>query len=620
MPMPDWFKIPWLLAISFSLIVAMILLPGCMPPSTEIRDSGHPILKVKPHSAPPFRTRLIDDVEMKESRSPVGKYGGTFYDANIGRGPKTFNPLAATDATSSQIGGMMFVGLAETDPYSGETVPHLAKSIEVKPDNLTYVVTLRRGLTWSDGHPLTADDVLFTWNELIKTGLGNASNRDIVMINGKLPSVRKVDDLTLEFKTPEPFAPFKSNLSAAILPKHIVQPVIRNNPKAFDSLWGVTAKPESFVVNGPFLLEEYVSGQRIILKRNPTYFMVDKAGNRLPYLSRYVIEFVQDQNAEILQFEQGRIDSLGVPGNQVFYVKHLQTPEFTMYDLGPATGTTFMVLNLNPRKDKMTGKPYVDPKKSRWFRDLNFRKAIDYAIRRDQIVQNILMGVGAPLFTAESLASVYLNKDLADGHPYNLEQARAYLKASGFRWNEKNQLLDREGNRVEFELITNTGNLERESVGVSIKEDLQKLGMKVNFKPIDFNVLVGKMDTSEWESVILGLTGSPIEPHGGKNVWESTGALHLFNQRNPENDQPGADRLEPWEQELDRLFNLGATVLDQEKRRAIYNQYQQVVYDHLPLIYLYSPKSVIAVRDRIRNFDPTPLGTFHNLESIWIQE
>lgn len=610
-------RIPWYIRCFTMLILLAVVLSGCEPPSTRIVDSGHEIIKVKPHSAPESQTVVIDGTEFKQSRFPVGEYGGTFYESGIGGGPKTFNPLVSKDQASSHIGELMFVGLTETDPYTGETVPHLAKSVELKPDNLTYVVTLRKGLVWSDGHPITADDVVFTWNEIIKPGLGNASNRDVIMVNGQLPSIRKLNSLTVEFKTPEPFAPFKGNLGMSILPRHVVEPVIRNNPKGFDSWWGVTAKPSSFVVNGPFMIEEYISGQRVVLKRNPRYFMVNKDGERLPYLGRYVIDYVQDQNAQILRFEQGHSDYLGVPGSDVFYIKHLPNTDFKIYDLGPATGTTFLTFNLNPRRNKETGKPYISPVKSAWFRDVNFRKAVDYAVRRDQIVQNILMGVGAPLFTAESLSSIYLNTALAAGHSHDLEHAKDFLRQSGFHWDSKGQLLDKAGHRVEFELITNSGNLERESVGVAIKEDLEKLGIKVNFKPIEFNVLVGKMDTAEWEAVILGLTGSPIEPHGGKNVWESTGSLHLFNQRKPETDMPGTDRVEPWEQQLDDLFNRGATTLDPEKRKAIYRQYQQVVYENLPMLYLYSPKSIIAVKNRVENLDPTPLGVFHNLESIW---
>lgn len=613
-----------ILRFTLPVILCLLLvasLSACAPPSTKTTDSGHAIIKVKPPAVvPPVETKVINGVEFKQSRSPVGQFGGTFYEGSIGGGPKTLNPLVSTDASSSQIAGLMFSGLVETDPYTGDTIPHMAKSVEVKPDNVTYIVTLRKGITWSDGKPITADDVVFTWNRIIKEGLGNASHRDGIMINGKLPTVRKLDALTVEFRTPEPFGPFKATLGNAILPKHVVEPLIRNNPKAFDSLWGVSAKPSSFVVNGPFILEEYISGQRVVLKRNPSYFMVDANGERLPYLDRYVIEFVQDTNAVKLQFEQGRIDNMSVQGKDVFYVKHLQTPDFTMYDLGPSTGTTFIVFNLNPRRNRETGRPYISPVKSAWFRDLNFRKAVDYAIRRDQIIQNNLMGVGAPLFTAESLASVFLNKSLADGHPPDVEKAREYLKASGFHWDKAGQLFDKQGNKVEFELITNTGNLERESVGVSIKEDLEALGMKVNFKPIDFNVLVGKMDTSEWEAVILGLTGSSIEPHGGVNVWTSQGTLHLFNQRNKERDDPSSDRLEPWERQLDDIFYRGATNLDFEKRKAIYAEYQQVAYDNLPFIYLYSPKIIVAVRTRIQNLDPTPLGLFHNIESIWVKD
>lgn len=234
--------------IGFTLVG--FLLAGCNPPEQRLVDSGHKIIKVEAKTAPPFQTRVIDGVEFKESRSPVGRFGGTYYAASIGRSPKTFNPLASKDATSSTIGGLMFSGLTDTDAYSGDTIPHLARSVELKPDNVTYIVTLRKGLEWSDGKPITADDVVFTWNSIIKEGLGNPSHRDVILIDGKLPSVRKIDNLTIEFKTPAPFAPFQQNLGDPIFPKHIVEPVIRNNPKAFDSFWGVTAKPSSFVVNG----------------------------------------------------------------------------------------------------------------------------------------------------------------------------------------------------------------------------------------------------------------------------------------------------------------------------------------------------------------------------------
>ena len=119
----------------------------------------------------------------------------------------------------------------------------------------------------------------------------------------------------------------------------------------------------------------------------------------------------------------------------------------------------------------------------------------------------------------------------------------------------------------------------------------------------------------------MGLTGDNLEPHSGVNVWRSDGSLHLFNQRRGVNGQPAdlSDRL-PWEKEIDTYFEQGAQTFDVAGRHAIYNQFQQVVYDEAPLIYLYSPLGIVAVRDHIRNFDPTPLEAFHNMEEIWLDK
>jgi peptide/nickel transport system substrate-binding protein len=605
----------------FSLLVVVsfgmsVFLSACQPPDPK---AGLQIEKITQQKAKgDFETRVINGVEMKISRDPVGRFGGTFYTASPGRGPKTFSPLASKDGTSSSIGGLMFIGLLETDAYTGLPVPHLAKSYRILPDNQTYLVTLRKGLVWSDGYPLTADDVVYTWNDIVLKGLGNPSARDILLVDGKLPTVEKVDELTIRFKTPVPFAPFIESLGQSIYPKHIIDPVIRDNPKKFDSFWGVSADPSSFVVNGPFILEKYDSGQRVTLKRNPKYFMANRNGERLPYLDRYVIDFVQDENAQFLLFQQGRLDELGIPGSQVSEIRRLNFPKFRIIDLGPATGSQFLTFNLNPRINKTTHKPYVRPEASRWFRDPNLRHAVDYAIDREAMVMNILRGVGKPLFTAESLNSIYLNKDLAKGHPRDLAHAKALLKRSGFRWNKAGELLDKTGKRVEFELNTNAGNLGREATGVQIKNDLAELGMKVNFRAVDFNVLVGRMDTGGWECMIMGLTGSGTEPHGGANVWSSQGALHFFNQRLPATDSSENSYLEPWETELDHLFNQGAKTIGYTNRLPYYHAYQKVIYDNALMLYLYSPSSIQAVRTRVQNFFPTTFSAFHNIESIWI--
>lgn len=587
------------------------------------KGAGKEIISVRTASHPPFKTVDVDGAELMEARGPLGEFGGTFHSSQIGDGPKTFNPWASFDATSSSLGGMMFAGLVTTDAYSGETVPYLAKSVVLSEDKLTYKVTLRKGLLWSDGKPLTASDVVFTWNEIIKPGFGNASHRDVVLVDGKFPEVKALDDRTIQFKTAKPFAPFIRNLSEAIAPKHILKPVVAKGSAAFSAFWGVddaVKHPKSFVSSGMWLFNHYDPRLRVTFKRNPKFFMVDKQARRLPYLDQYVINFVGDMNNQELQFEQGKADSYSVSGNFVSHVRQLKKPAFKLYNMGPTSGTIFMAINLNKRKDAQ-GKPLVDPIRSKWFNDVNFRQAINHSINRQDIVANILKGVGAPLFTSENLSSLFLNRTLAQGFPVDLQASRKLLQKSGYTRDQQGQLHDSTGHPVEFTLYTNSGNTEREAVGVNIKQDLADLGMKVNFKPIDFNVLVGRMNESTWETLIMGLTGDNLEPHSGVNVLKSDGSLHLYNQRVVKSGKSVdlSDRL-PWEKEIDQLMEQGAQTFDTGERHQIYDQVQQILSDQAPMIYLYSPLGIVAVRDRIHNFDPTPLEAFHNLEEIWIKE
>ena len=152
-----------------------------------------------------------------------------------------------------------------------------------------------------------------------------------------------------------------------------------------------------------------------------------------------------------------------------------------------------------------------------------------------------------------------------------------------------------------------------------IKQDLEDLGMKVNFKPIEFNTLVNKLsNTNDWDMAIMGLTGSPLEPNDGKNVWKSTGPLHLFNQR-PQNYKVD-DRLE-WEKELDEIFELGAQKLTFEERKPVYDRYQTIIYNQKPIIYLYSPIRIAAIRKKFKNVFPTPLsGLVYNLDELYIED
>lgn len=555
----------------------------------------------------------VSGVDYLQSQAEIGKFGGSLVASTIGEGPKTFNPFNTKDNISAMMSEVMYDGLLTTHPVTGQPIPKLAKSFSVNGND--YVIHLRRGIKWSDGKPITADDVVFTWQNIIFDGYGNTSTRDSIIIDGKLPTIKKIDDYTVEFKTPQPFAPFIRMLSTPIAPKHIFEPAVKKGKEYFETFLSTNVDPKTLVTSGAFKLKEYVPAQRVVFERNPNYYMINKNNQKLPYLNKLVYLIVGDINNEVLKFEGGELDTIGLQGANVARFKELEKhSNFKVYNLGPDTGTMFVSFNLNNRKDK-NGKYFVDLKKQRWFQDKNFRQAVDYAIDRKNMVLNIANGLAAPLYTAESLNSIYLNKNLK---PYdrNIEKSKDLLKKSGYWWDKKGHLMDKFGNHVEFNLFTNAGNTEREAIGVMVKQDLEDLGMKVNFKPIEFNSLVNKLvNTSDWDIVIMGLTGSPLEPNGGKNVWMSNGTLHMFNQRPAGYTK---DDRYSWEKELDYLYTQGALATTFEARKKFYDEYQKIVYEEKPFVYIYSPLRITAIRTKFKNVFPTSLGgVTYNIEEIY---
>lgn len=609
-----------ILYIILIVIFVLFSLKACINvdvAENETTETATPTEQNSVEFPPAPKTVTISEIDYMQSQAPVGKFGGAMVSSTIGEGPKTFNPFNTKDATSSTMAEIMFDGLVTTKPDTGEVIPKLAKSFEISKDGKIYTIKLRKGITWSDGKPITADDVVFTWNKIILAGLGNTSTRDSVYIDGELPVVEKIDDYTVKFTTKKPFAPFLRILSASIAPKHVFEPVVKKGSKYFESFWGTTTQPKDFITSGAFRLKEYVPAQRIVFVRNPNYYEINLKGEKLPYLDKIIYLIVGDLNNEILKFEAKELDIISLRGSNVGrYKEREKKSDFVIHNIGPDTGTMFVAINMNKRKNQH-GKYYVDSKKQEWFNDKNFRDAIDWATDRQSLVNNIANGLASPLFTAESLNSIYLNEKLKNGHPQDINKAKAYLEKSGFKL-KNGVLYDKNNNRVEFDLYTNAGNTEREAIGVMVKQDLEDLGMRVNFKPIEFNSLVNKLVNSyDWDLVIMGLTGSPLEPHNGKNVWYSNGSLHLFNQRPA--DKPYTDRL-PWEAELDRIMDEASLKVNFEDRKKLYDQYQQIIYEEKPIIYLYSPVRVIAIRKKFKNIFPSPLsGVAGNLDEIYIE-
>jgi peptide/nickel transport system substrate-binding protein len=208
-------------------------------------------------------------------------------------------------------------------------------------------------------------------------------------------------------------------------------------------------------------------------------------------------------------------------------------------------------------------------------------------------------------------------------YEYNPDKAKELLLNAGFQYNDEGQLLDDQGNRVRFTLITNAGNKLREAMGAQIKRDLAKIGIQVDFNPIAFSTLVEKLSNSlDWECHLLGFSGGGLEPNNSANVWSTEGGLHSFNQK-PTVGQPEIQGWEvaPWEQEINDLYIKGSQELDEQKRKAIYGEAQRLIKEYLPFIYMVNPLSMTAVRDRVEGIEYSALGgAFWNIHELRISE
>ena len=554
------------------------------------------------------KTIKINETEFKQTQYPIGKFGGTLNLSVWGSGPKTFNLWASTDNTSSTLSALMFDGLFTDDPDTGEIIPHLAKSYEILDGGKTIKVKLRKGIKWSDGVEITSDDVIFTWNEIVFKGLEGGGFQSLCLIDGKFPAVKKIDKETVEFMTHVVFAPLLRQISYPPAPKHIFDPLIKETgsdaKKVFLSFWGIDTKPNNFVVSGPFKLSRYVQGERIEFTKNPNYFVINRKDEKLPYLNKIIYAIVQDPALELFKFLAGEIDVVSVSGTDVALVKKIEKKKkaFKVVNLGPSSGTEFLVLNFC--------RDAINHVSTKWFDNVYFRQAISHAIDRNAIVDNVLGGIGKPLFTPEALPSIYLNKKIADGYPQDLNLSKELLKKGGFKWNSNAELIDVKNNKVEFTVLTNAENINRQTIGVILQDDFKKLGIKVNLRPIDFNTLVGKSDSGDWEAIIIGFTGGFFEPNEGANVWKLNGRLHMFDSK------PHKPRN--WELEIDKIFNEGTKYVDFKVRKKFYDRYQEIVYDKLPFIYLVSPLRISAYQNKLGNLQPTIYGgLLHNLESIY---
>jgi peptide/nickel transport system substrate-binding protein len=499
--------------------------------------------------------------------------------------PKTFDPLKVEDDASNAIRYLTGGVLVRVNRRSQQLEPELALSWKMSKDGRQISFRLRSGISFSDGTPFSAGDVAYTVQKLMDPALHSPTGDAFRSAAGKVET-KVISPSQISITFPAPVAGLDRLFDqVAILSEH--------SPK------------KEMAVLGPFVVADYKPGATLILKRNPHYWKTDEQGRSLPYLDSMRLEIQPNRDVELLRFKRGELDLVNSLDGDYFDKLEATSPQL-VHDAGPSLDSEQLWFN-------QVAKAPIPTYKKSWFRSTSFRRAISEAINREDLSRVVYHGHAQPAVGPFSPANkLWFNSNLKP-QVYSPDAALKALQADGFRM-ENGTLKDKEGNAVEFSIITNAGSKPRERMAVLIQDDLQRIGVRVNVVTLDFPSLIERMTQSfDYEAILLGLTNVDLDPNGEMNVWLSSSENHQWNpqQKTPET---------AWEAEIDRLMREQASSSDVKKRKAAFDRVQEIVVDQEPFIFLINKNALSAVAATVHGAFPVILSpqTFWNAERLTV--
>ena len=584
--------------VAVAIVCAAIVFSGCRRTASE--SAGYKDTIAAPEEP------LVKQLET------VGQHGGRFV-LGVTVNPKTFNALMANETSSYDILRRTNTALVRYDNQTQQFAPELARSWEVAPDGVTWTFHLRKGAAFSDGHPITADDVLFSF-QIAYDEVLHPAVQDLLQVGGENFKVSAPDPYTVVINTLKPNAFLLDVLchdGLLIMPRHVLEPAYKAG--TFASEYNIGTPVNKIVGGGPFRLVEYVPGEKTVIGRNPYYYGFDQKKQRLPYLNEIVYLIVPDQDAADLKFRSGELDGLDniKPENYKWYEDNQAKTNFTLHDLGPEFNSRFFWFNLNkvqppvkgdkPVAGRKVGDPFVDPVKYAWFSNVTFRRAVSMAVDRDAIIRSIFFGEGEKNWAQSTRNNKEWHIPDLVHYDYNPAEAKRLLAGIGFKdGNGDGVLEDTRGNPISFTLKTNADNTMRVAAANFVKDDLAKVGIRVVLTPVDFNTLITNLRSDfQYEAMLLGLqSGVPPSPANGQNVWRSSGETHVWFARQ---QKPAT----PEEARIDQLMDEILVNQDRAAQQRAWREMQTIISEQSWTIHLPILKIKIPISNRFGNVQPS---------------
>ncbi|MBN2511128.1 MAG: ABC transporter substrate-binding protein [Spirochaetales bacterium] len=528
-----------------------------------------------------------------------GSGGGVWVDT-INNDPKTFNTLTARDGDSRDIVDVLFVSLVDYDPYTRQFKPELASFVieaDEKADTLDVIYTLRDDLFWTtpDGsvkEKITSDDVVY-WYDNIEGDkslqLPAYPGQFIEMADGTSArvTIEKINDASFVFHFPRIVAEPILSTNMDFGPRYLFQKAKEEGgSEAILNFLSVDTDVMTIPSVGPYHIVEYTPGVRVVLKRNPWYHKKDEWGQALPYIETLIYRIVPDTNTEFLLFKDGTKDGYSLRPEDLDELINASNSDYSVYNGGEGLGSAFFSFNQNP--DSM------DPVKYEWFSKKEFRQAMSCLLNRPRIARQIYRGLAVPAHYFFAKANPMFDPGIKLNYTYDPERAVALLESVNIKKDSDGVMRDWEGRPLEFTINIGAENNMSIDIANIYADEMSRLGITANVRPIDFQKLVDMItNTYDWDCLSAAL-GANYWPSGGSNVWQSNGNFHLWR---PLQETPATE----WEARIDYLYNEGRFTLDEKERKVIYDEYQTILLEQLPMIYIVHPMSFFGIRDKWNN-------------------